>query len=105
MQHFINRGFNADAMFLKLQICMPNIDDMMASSNPFLYLLLTSTGSRALTTFIGAGLILLNMGCNMSVFSSASRLTWAWARDGGCKCFFELALLRASEHWIPYADS
>ncbi|POS69650.1 hypothetical protein DHEL01_v211953 [Diaporthe helianthi] len=71
-------------------ICMPKIDDMMTSSNPFLYLLLTSTGSRALTTFLGAGLILLNLGCNMSVFSSASRLTWAWARDGGLPMYFSL---------------
>lgn len=83
---------------------MPKIDDMMASSNPFLYLLLTSTGSRALTTFLGAGLILLNLGCNMSVFSSASRLTWAWARDGGCKCFLMLSPLSSSEHLI-HADS
>lgn len=64
---------------------MPPIEEMIASSNPFIFLIRTAVGSQAVATVITTGFTLIGVGCCLSAFSSSTRLTWAWARDGGCK--------------------
>ena len=64
---------------------MPPVEDMIASSNPFIFLIRTAVGSPAVATVITTGFTVIGVGCCLSAFSSSTRLTWAWARDGGRK--------------------
>ncbi|KAK7756439.1 hypothetical protein SLS62_001665 [Diatrype stigma] len=47
-----------------------------------------SGGSRAATTALSAGLAAVSLNVNVALIASASRLTWAWARDGGLPAYF-----------------
>lgn len=63
------------------------------ADNPFLYLLDTQTGSKSVTTVITVGICIISLACNMSTFASGTRMTWAWARDGGRK-FLSMSFFR-----------
>lgn len=65
------------------QICMPSTDVLLDSSSPIVTILLNTTGSARATTAMTSGIVILGISGNMGVLSSVSRLTWAWARDGG----------------------
>lgn len=65
------------------QICMPSVDILLNSSSPLVTVLLNTTGSAKATTAMTSGLVVLGISGNMGVVSPVSRLTWAWARDGG----------------------
>lgn len=62
---------------------MPSVDILLNSSSPLVTILLNTTGSAEATTAMTSGLVVLGISGNMGVVSSVSRLTWAWARDGG----------------------
>lgn len=62
---------------------MPSVDILLNSSSPLVTILLNTTGSAKATTAMTSGLVVLGISGNMGVVSSVSRLTWAWARDGG----------------------
>ncbi|KAK8163626.1 GABA permease [Phyllosticta citrichinensis] len=59
------------------------ISDVLDSPFPFIEICARVTGSRVLATWMGIGLIFIGIGCSLGTFLSASRLTWAWARDNG----------------------
>lgn len=69
-------------------ICMPGFDETIASKYPFLYLMENATGSKTVTTVVAVGVCIAQAGCAMSFYSSVSRMTWAWARDGGLPSYF-----------------
>ncbi|KAG6368211.1 hypothetical protein INS49_002412 [Diaporthe citri] len=71
-----------------LQICMPSTDILLDSSSPIVTILLNTTGSTRATTAMTFGIVILGISGNMGVLSSVSRLTWAWARDGGLPQYF-----------------
>lgn len=75
-------------MIITYIICMPPVEDLVASSNPFIYLLKTALGSDTVTTVLVTGITTIGVGCCLSSFSSTTRLTWAWARDGGLPLYF-----------------
>ncbi|KAF3767606.1 hypothetical protein M406DRAFT_40378 [Cryphonectria parasitica EP155] len=72
-------------MIITFGICMPSLDTLLNSSSPLVTILLNTTGSNAATTAMVAGLAVLSISGNMALVSSVSRLTWAWARDGGAR--------------------
>ncbi|KAK7614754.1 amino acid/polyamine transporter I [Phyllosticta paracitricarpa] len=59
------------------------ISQVLKSPFPFIEICAKVTGSRVLATWMGIGLIFIGIGCSLGTFLSASRLTWAWARDNG----------------------
>ncbi|KAH7040331.1 amino acid permease [Microdochium trichocladiopsis] len=69
-------------------ICMPPLEDVVNASYPYLHLLETSTNSKSVATVLAVGLCIVSLACTMSTFSSGTRMTWAWARDGGLPAFF-----------------
>lgn len=81
---------------------MPSVQSLLDSSSPLVTILLDTTGSTKGTTALVSGLFILGVSGNMGVVSSVSRLTWAWARDGGefadlehdCYLYFPLMLHR-----------
>lgn len=73
------------------KLCMPpNIEDVIDSTSPLVTILLYATGSKTIATALISGQIIMAFSSAMAVFSSASRLTWAWARDGGLPQYFAL---------------
>lgn len=75
-------------MIITFGICMPSIDILLNSSSPIVTILLNTTGSSKGTTAMISGIVILSLSGNMGVVSSVSRLTWAWARDGGLPKYF-----------------
>ncbi|KAH7040596.1 amino acid/polyamine transporter I [Microdochium trichocladiopsis] len=71
------------AMFWSIA-CMPPVEDLLMSSNPYIYLISTATGSRSFATIITTGINFVCLGCGISSFSSTTLLTW----DGGLPRFF-----------------
>lgn len=46
------------------------------------------TGSKKATTAMVTMLFVISFNCNLASIASVSRLTWAWARDGGMPSYF-----------------
>lgn len=67
---------------------MPSLDVLLDSASPIVTTLLYATGSTKATIAIVSGLVVLGISGTMGVVSSVSRLTWAWARDGGLPQYF-----------------
>ncbi|KXJ84643.1 amino acid/polyamine transporter I, partial [Microdochium bolleyi] len=81
-------GILGIVIIITLLICMPPLQDVLTSPYPFFYLIETSTGSKSVTTVLAIGICIINTGCCLSMYASSTRLTWAWARDGGLPCWF-----------------
>ncbi|KAH6655602.1 amino acid/polyamine transporter I [Truncatella angustata] len=80
-------GVLAFIMLFTLVICMGPLDEVLNSASPLVTLLYTSTGSpKAATAMISA------------LSPSVSRLTWAWARDGGLPHYFGYV---SAKHRVP----
>ena len=47
-----------------------------------------AVGSVRAATAMVCGLLVISLAVNLSSIASASRLTWAWARDGGLPSYF-----------------
>lgn len=76
-------------MIITFGICMPSsISELLNSTSPLVTILLNTTGSIPATNAMVSGLFILGVSGNMGVVSSVSRLTWAWARDGGLPQYF-----------------
>ncbi|ORY66535.1 amino acid/polyamine transporter I [Pseudomassariella vexata] len=75
-------------MLVTLMICMPDVETVLNGPSPFVTVLLHATRSTKAATAMVAGLMVMAISCNMSSISSTSRLTWAWARDGGLPKWF-----------------
>lgn len=45
--------------------------------------LVNATGSTRATIVMVSFLFMISFNCNLASIASVSRLTWAWARDGG----------------------
>lgn len=69
---------------------MPPVEVLLDSASPLVTILLNTTGSQRVATAMTSGLALLNISGTIGILSSVSRLTWAWARDGG-KCDYLIA--------------
>lgn len=76
---------------------MPSLDVLLSSSSPMVTLLLYSTGPKVSTGLV-SGIVLMGITGNMGVVSSVSRLTWAWARDGGLPQYFGVV---DAKHRVP----
>lgn len=61
----------------------PDTEDLIHSDSPLVTILLYATGSKTIATALAAGQIMMGISCEMANFSSATRLTWARARDRG----------------------
>lgn len=78
------------------QVIMPPVQDMVVAVHPFYYMLWTSLHSPALFLVVTLLFLAGSFACGLSVYASSSRLTWAWARDGGSEC--------SSPYFIPLLE-
>lgn len=77
---------------------MGSLEEVLNSASPFVTLLYKSTGSPKAATAMISALTASGMGCSLATVSSVSRLTWAWARDGGLPRYFGHV---SKKHHVP----
>jgi choline transport protein len=70
-----------------IQICMPSVETILNSTSPLVTVLLNTVGTKG-TTALVSGLCVMGFSGSAGVVTSVSRLTWAWARDGGLPQYF-----------------
>lgn len=76
--------------------CMQDVDELVNASLPFVTLMNETVGRDAATTLLVL-FIFNSLGQCMSIFTTASRLTWGFARDGGLP--FSLYLSHIDRTW------
>lgn len=83
----LNSGL-AFTMVIIVLLCLGPVDDVASASYPMVAVILSATGSVPATTAICCGLLLTVIFSSMGSVASASRLTWAWSRDGALPSYF-----------------
>jgi choline transport protein len=80
----INGGL-AFTFALVLLFCIGDIEKAMNTPTgyPIIQIFYQATGSVKATTAMMASITIIGMGSSIGVVASVSRLTWAFARDGG----------------------
>lgn len=81
-------GILAFAMTLVFLFCMGPVEDVMASAYPLLAICMSATGSLVGSSAMVGGILITVVGVSLGSVASASRLTWAWSRDGALPAYF-----------------
>jgi choline transport protein len=91
-------GILAFAMTLVFLFCMGPVEDVMASTYPLLAICMSATGSLVGSSAMVGGILITVVGVALGSVASASRLTWAWSRDGALPAYFSVIDIR---HRVP----
>ena len=81
-------GVLAYAIILVILFCIQDMEAAVSSAFPIVEICMQVTGSLQATTAMVSGLIIISFAVTLGSIASASRLTWAWARDGGLPAWF-----------------
>lgn len=84
----LTNGCIGFVMLMVVLVAMGDIDDVLSASMAIQEILLKTTGSTAATTAMMAGMFINGLNVTLASIASTSRLTWAWARDGGLPGYF-----------------
>ena len=78
----------AYAIIMVILFCSGDLDAVLAAPFPIIEICQQATGSTAAATAMVCGLLIISMAVNLGSIASASRLTWAWSRDGALPAWF-----------------
>lgn len=78
----------AFGMVLIFLFCLGSVEDVTSASYPILAICVNATRSVAGGSALVGGLLIMNVTASLGSLASASRLTWAWSRDGGLPAYF-----------------
>lgn len=78
----------AFGMVLVFLFCMGDIDDVLNAGYPIIPIVVNATHSVVSGSAMVGGLLTINFAVALGSVASASRLTWAWARDGALPAYF-----------------
>ena len=81
-------GVLAYAIILVILFCMGDLSDALNAPFPIIEICYQATGSMKAATAMVSGLLVISVAVTLGSIASASRLTWAWARDGGLPAWF-----------------
>lgn len=84
---FMN-GCLAFIMVIMSLVAMGPVEDVLNASSAIQEIVFRTTGSTGATTAMLAGVFIICFNVNLASIASTSRLTWAWARDGGLPSYF-----------------
>ena len=76
------------AMAITIIACMGPMEDILASGFPLATILMRGTNNVPATTAMITGVFVFSFCLCIASVASVSRLTWAWARDGGLPTWF-----------------
>jgi choline transport protein len=94
----VMNGALAFGMILVFLFCLGNVDDLLASTYPLLSICMNATGSLVGGSAMVGGVLITVIAVSLGSVASASRLTWAWARDGALPAYFSYI---SPQHRIP----
>lgn len=84
----VMNGALAYGMILVILFCAGDVNDLLSSGYPLLLICINATQSvKAGSAMVGLAMI-VTLSCNLGSIASASRLTWAWSRDGALPAYF-----------------
>lgn len=90
------------AMVVVILFTMGSLDDVLNSTYPVMAVLVNATGSIPSSTAMSCGLLIISLSVNLASIASVSRLTWAWARDGGLPQYFAYVCITDSLFITPF---
>lgn len=78
-------GLIGFAMMITTLYCLGDVDSVLETKTafPFLQIFLNSVGSRGSAVAMGAIVLILTWCCALGITTTASRMTWSFARDKG----------------------
>jgi amino acid transporter len=91
-------GVLAYAIILVMLFCLGDMQAVANANFPIIQICLQATGSVPAATAMVCGLLVISVAVTLGSIASASRLTWAWARDGGLPAWFSYISPR---HRVP----
>jgi choline transport protein len=98
-------GVLAYAIILVMMFCLGDLDAAVNATFPIIEICTQATGSVNAATAMVSGLLVVSIAVTLGSISSASRLTWAWARDGGLPAWFSHISTRhrvpVRSIWVP----
>ncbi|KAJ5126555.1 hypothetical protein N7448_007334 [Penicillium atrosanguineum] len=71
------------SMMLTILFCLGDVDVLGATGFPFIQIFYNSTGSYIGASFMTAIITVLTGACSVGIATTASRMTWSFARDQG----------------------
>ncbi|KAI8237186.1 Choline transport protein [Colletotrichum sp. SAR 10_96] len=80
-------GIMSYGIILAILFAMGEPDEVLASDYPIIPLLFNAAGAKAGTAMV-CGLLIITFCVVAASLASVSRITWAWARDGGLPRYF-----------------
>lgn len=87
-------GILAYAISIVILYTLGPLDAVVNSSFPILEVCQQATGSAAAASGMVCALLLVQVSVTLASVASVSRLTWAWARDGGLPVWFSFVSSR-----------
>ncbi|KAJ5520453.1 hypothetical protein N7463_000906 [Penicillium fimorum] len=78
----------AYAMVVCMLFTMGSVEEAQKPRFPIIEICRQATGSVKAATAMVSGLLIISLSVNLGSIASVSRLTWAWARDGGLPRWF-----------------
>ena len=91
-------GVLAFAMAIILLFCLGDVTAFMESSYPLLAICIGATGSLVGGSAMVGAILITVIAVSLGSVASASRLTWAWSRDGALPAYFSVI---DSSHRVP----
>ena len=91
-------GMVGFTMMLTVLFCIGDVDSVLntATGYPFIQVFYNAVNSRAGATVMGAVVLALTWACAIGITTTASRMTWSFARDNGTP--FSSALSKVAKH-------
>jgi choline transport protein len=76
-------GVLAYSIIIVMLFCLGDLSEVANAAFPIIVVCQQATGSLKAATAMVCGLLVISFAVTLGSIASASRLTWAWARDGG----------------------
>jgi choline transport protein len=107
VQTILINGTLAFVFAIVLLFCIGNIENALTTPTgyPIIEIFYQATGSMKATTIMQASIIFVGLASSLGVVASVSRLTWAFARDGGLPYSTFFAHVRRSFSFAPARDT
>ncbi|EFW18818.1 amino acid permease 2 [Coccidioides immitis H538.4] len=100
-------GVLAYAIIIVILFTMGPLENALQSSFPIIEICRQATGSVRAATAMVCGLLVISLAVNLASIASASRLTWAWSRDGALPSWFSYIdrkhCVPVRAVWLPIA--
>lgn len=84
----VTNGILAYGMVICILFTMGSVEEAQQQSFPIIQICQQATGSLKAATAMVCGLLVISLSVTLASIASASRLTWAWARDGALPRWF-----------------